>query len=129
LDVSAETLDMVPRAPAEVADLAAMRELANNQARLAIDAHGRKRLIRTALITSSAALGCLLTTMLFLALVEPHHTAFRTLAMAGFVGTVFWLFTAGTALQQLYATWCAQQEGLRGNIERADRNKPASPVA
>ena len=83
------------RAPIEAANLAAMREVAIAEAELAINTHGRKQLIRTALATSSAALGCVLGAMLVLSTVAAHHTTLRTLANIGFAGAVLWLFTAG----------------------------------
>jgi hypothetical protein len=123
VDMVAGSVELTRRAPVNVEDRAAMREVANAQANLAIDLHARKRLIRTAMVTCSAAVGCLLATQLVLWVVAPHHTGFRTLAMAGFVGAVFWLFTAATAIQQLLSFKRSNEAGLRDNIERAERAK------
>ncbi len=120
VDVASSEPELKRRPAVTTGDLASMRELANTQAQLALDTHGRKRLVHTAFITSSATLGCLLATTLVLYFLPYHHTALRTLAMSGFVGSVFWLAAASTAVQQLFSARKAQEAGLRGNIERAD---------
>ncbi len=102
-----------------------MRELANAQVQMALDVSKKKRLLNTTLVTSSAALGSLIAAMLVLSVTAAQNTGIRTLAMGGFVGAVFWLFTAGTALQQLWAARRSQDAVLRDNVARAGRGKSA----
>ena len=128
VDMGGGTVEMTRRAPAEVTDLSAMRELANTHAKMAIDTHGKKRLVRSALITSTAAVGCMVAATLVLQFVSAEYTAVRTVTMIGYVGAIFWIFAAFKVVQQLVSEHISQQTELRDNIERAERRKTPDPA-
>ncbi len=124
VDVATEPVELLRRSSSSVPNYGAMREVARSHAKLAIDTHGRKRLVRAALVTSSAALATLLATMVVVAVLPGQHTALRTLANIGWVGAIFWVFVASNAWQQLAADKHADDTGLRQNIEQSGRKNP-----
>lgn len=112
------------RSSGETLNFDAMREVAVSHANLAIGEHGRKRLLRAALVTSSAAVGAVFVTLIFLGGLAHHYTGLRTLANVGWVLAIFWAFVAGKAWLQVLAAKRAEAEGLRENLERLGRKKP-----
>jgi chromosome segregation ATPase len=124
VDVATEPVEIQRRTSGAVPNYGAMREVARSHAKLAIDTHGQKRLVRAALITSSAALATMLATIVVVAVLPGQHTALRTLANVGWVGAIFWVFVASKAWQQLAAAKHADETGLQQNIEQAGRQHP-----
>jgi hypothetical protein len=121
VDLLTPPAEIQRRSSAEIPNFDAMREVAVSQANLAIGAHGRKRLLRAALVTSSAALGALLVTVILVGGLARHYTALRTLANVGWVLAIFWAFVASKAWRQVAAARKADEQGLRENRERATR--------
>ncbi len=124
VDVATEAIEMQRRSSGVVPNYGAMREVARSHAKLAIDTHGQKRLVRAALFTSTAALATLLATIVVVAVLPGQHAALRSLANVGWVGAIFWVFVAGKAWQQVEAAKYADRTGLRQNIEQASRDNP-----
>jgi hypothetical protein len=118
-------VELTPRTASEQIDRAALRELSIAQARLAIDTHTKKRLLKSALVTSGGALACLLATQVVLGFVSSTHTGIHTLASVGYVLAIFWMFAAGTAARQLLRSHLSRQASLRENIERASERRKA----
>ena len=121
VDIGPTPTELTRRGSADVTDFSAMRELANAQVKQALDVHGRKRLARTVLGMSSAAVVCLLVTVVALNFVSHDQAALRTLSYAGFVGAVFWAFSASAAVQQLIAARRAANAAMRKNLDRSQR--------
>jgi hypothetical protein len=121
VDLMAPPTEMLKRSSGETPNFDAMREVAVSHANLAIGAHGRKRLLRTALITSSAALGAVVITLVLLGGLAHHYTGLRTLANVGWVLAIFWALAASKTWRQVAAARQAEAEGLRENLERLGR--------
>jgi hypothetical protein len=114
----------MPSAPAEMTrrpalrqttDLTAMRELANTQARIHIDLHGKKRLLRIVLGSLTAAILALTATFAVLILISDDD-ALRTGSMVGIVAGVYWMFGGAKALQQMMSL---NQATLADSLTRA----------
>jgi hypothetical protein len=124
IDTRGVPVEMVRRPkPPQTTDLAAMRELANTQARIAIDIHGRKRLLKKTLGSLAAALACFLGTVLALNFVSSEHHPLRTGAIVGVVAGIYWMLGGVTALQQMMAAPRTRMAAIRSQIEQADANK------
>ena len=85
--------------PIETGDLNAMRELANTQARAAIDLHGRKRMIKSVAIKFAVSAAFLVGTFVVLNMTD--NKAIQTGAMTGLVASIYWLFGGDLAAQRL----------------------------
>jgi hypothetical protein len=105
-------------APAPTKDLAAMRELANTQARIAIDTHGRKRLVNKILASFIAGVLCLVCTVTLLTLVHDDK-ALQTGSMVGLVAALYWMFGGWTAIQQLRGPQMSRKEAIRAQLDAA----------
>ena len=92
--------------PPQVISYAAMRELANNQARIAIDTHGKKELLKATLINSGLAIACFAGTLTIFTTMPNDVPGLRTGSMAVLVGGVYWLLEAVVAGKEL----CAEVE-------------------
>ncbi len=99
-------------------DLAKMRELANTQARIAIDIHGRKRLVRSMVTRLGASLMFLLATFIVLN-VLPENAALRTAALGGIVAAIYWLFGGAVDYQKLKNEPTSRKAAIRKQIEAA----------
>jgi hypothetical protein len=108
--------------PAEKTDLAAMRELANTQANIAITTHGKKRLLKRAVRAWGMGLAFVLGTVVVLSLAPDADRALRTGAMIGIVAGIYWMFIGLTATQQLIATERKRRKGLRACLEKDKAN-------
>lgn len=126
VDMPSVAMEMTRRSPAEKTDLSAMRALCNIQARNAISTHGKKRLMKNMLTTSTLALASLMVTVLVLQLSSAEHNVIRTGAMAGMVVAVFWAYSAGTAAHQLLAWRRSHEARLKENQARASAKKEES---
>jgi hypothetical protein len=85
----------------ETSDLAAMRELANTHARIAIDTHGSKRLLKVAAARFGTAAVCVAASAVLLHLTSYEYRASRTLIMAGFVASIYLLWQGSKAVQAM----------------------------
>jgi hypothetical protein len=124
IDSRGVPVEMVRRPqPPQTTDLAAMRELANTQAHIAIDLHGRKRLLNRALGSLAAALACFVGTVLVLSLVSSEQRPLQTGAMVGVVAGIYWMLGGVAALQQMMAAPRTRMAAIRSQIEQAEANK------
>jgi len=88
--------------PASTTSYAAMRELANNQARIAIDTHGKKEMLKATLINAGLAVTCFAGT-LGVYTTMGDVPGLRTGSMAILIGGVYWLLEAIVAGKALCA--------------------------
>ena len=95
--------DLTPRPRMPVSDLAAMRELANSQARMAIHTHGRKQLLKLVLVRAVTAAGFLVASFVALGLSPFEHEILFGCGMAGLVAGIYWLSLAATDMQKSFA--------------------------
>ena len=89
---------------AEVSDLAAMRELANNHARIAIDTHGKKQLLKTALGAWTGGIGAAAGSLVAFCLLPADELVMRAGCMTGFMASGYWIYRAVTVTQKLLAS-------------------------
>jgi hypothetical protein len=111
LEVSAQRVIDVHMAPVEMArrsttvtevnDLAAMRELANNHARIAIDTHSKKQLLKTALGAWTGGIGAATSSLVGFCLLPTDEVVMRAGCMAGFVVSSYWIYRAVSVTQKL----------------------------
>ena len=102
----------------ETRDLAKMRELANTQARIAIDLHGRKRLVKN--LCGALAISVFFLCATFITLnVLPGHPALETGALAGVVAAIYWLFRGANLAEKLKNEPVSRKAAIRKQIEAA----------
>ena len=99
----------------ETRDLAKMRELANTQARIAIDIHGRKRLMKSMAVKLAASAMFLLATFVVLNLL-PKHPALQTGALGVIVAAIYWLFGGVVDLQKLKNEPISRKAAIRRQV-------------
>ncbi len=114
-----------PRAPktvAETLNLSAMREVANQQSRLAIDKHQRMRDGQTALGRwSLAAISGLAGTLALSASREPLPLG---AALIGFTAAAYWMFQGSVAAKRFFAT----TKTLRAATDGKPTDSAATPA-
>ncbi len=123
IDMPEAPLQLVRRVPVQqTADFGAMRELANTQARIAIDLHGKKRLLRIAVgsITGAALAMAVTLTVLF---VVSDDVALRTGSMVGIVAAVYWMYGGTTALQKMMGLQQTSRAELLAQLAQAEARK------
>jgi hypothetical protein len=123
IDMPEAPLQLVRRVPVQqTADFGAMRELANTQARIAIDLHGKKRLLRIAVgsITGAAIAVAVTLTVLF---VVSDDVALRTGSMVGIVAAVYWMYGGATALQKMMGLQQTSRAELLAQLAQAEARK------
>ncbi len=123
IDMPEAPLQLVRRAPAQqTADFGAMRELANTQARIAIDLHGKKRLLRIAVgsITGAALAMAVTLTVLF---VVSDDVALRTGSMVGIVAAVYRMYGGATALQKMMGLQQTSRAELLAQLAQTEARK------
>jgi hypothetical protein len=88
----------------EVSDLAAMRELANSHARIAIDTHGKKQLLKIALGTWTGGIAAAAGSLVAFCLLPADDVVMRAGCMTGFVVSCYWIYKAVAATQMLWTS-------------------------
>jgi hypothetical protein len=106
--------------PTLTADLAAMRELANTQARAAIDTHGQRRSLHRAYGTLGTSAACLLAG--FYVLYHADTAVMRSGAMVIIVVGVYWMLSGLMAAKNVVATSRRRKRtpGLRAMLEEVE---------
>lgn len=123
VDMPSTLVEMTRRPQVQqTTDLSAMRELANTQARIAIDIHGKKRLLNKALGSMSAALVTLSLTFVVLSFVADDE-ALRNGAMVGVVAGIYWMLGGAKALQQMITQRRAKIVETRERLEKSEARK------
>src|SRR5262249_7374878 len=107
--------------PVEISDLSAMRELANIQARTALDQHGQRRLLHRAYARIGASAVCFLVTLL--ALLWTSNVVLRGAGMTILVTGIYLLASGGLAVKQLLQMQSTKKTGLGSSFAQgpADR--------
>jgi hypothetical protein len=120
VDVMTPTGDLLRRPqPAMSTDLSAMRELANIQARQAIDTHGQKRSLHRAYGTLGTSIACLVAG--FYVLYGAESFAMRGAGMVFLVVGVFWMATGLMAAKNVLDTMRRKnRSGLRAMLDEVD---------
>jgi hypothetical protein len=115
IDVHMAPVEMERRSTtaAEVNDLAAMRELANTHARIAIDMHGKQQLLKTLLGASIGGIGGAVGSLVAFCLLPTDEFVLRTGCMAGFIASSYWIYKAVTVTQKLLAADPATKKSPR----------------
>ncbi|MBI3839353.1 MAG: hypothetical protein HY288_15650 [Planctomycetia bacterium] len=112
--------------PAEVSDLAAMRELANRHARNAIDTHGKKQLLKLALGTWAGGIGAAVGSLVVFCLLPKEEFVLRAGCMTGFVASSYWIYRGVTATQTLVASNPAFETPRRAGLTQAPDDQKSS---
>jgi hypothetical protein len=120
LDLPVSTGDLQRRPqPAVTTDLAAMRELANIQARAAIDTHGQKRSLNRAYGTLGTSIACLAAG--FYVLYYAESLVMRASAMLIVTVGAFWMVTGLLAAKNVLDTMRRKKRpGLRAMLEEVE---------
>jgi hypothetical protein len=128
IDVHMAPVEMERRSTTvgEVNDLAAMRELANNHARIAIDTHGKKQLLKTALGAWTGGIGAAVGSLVVFCLLPTEEVAMRAGCMTGFVASSYWIHRAVTVTQKLLASNPGFAISLRAGRTQAPDNPKSS---
>jgi Flp pilus assembly protein TadB len=105
-------------------DLTAMRELANVQARQAIDTHGQKRSLHRAFGTLGSSLACFLAAFLVLAFTS--DVLMKASAMVILVVGIYWFVSAMLAAKSVFATMRRKSTGLRAILEEVEAELAAN---
>ncbi|HEX3726360.1 MAG TPA: hypothetical protein VHV08_08955 [Pirellulales bacterium] len=93
--------EVTRRSRMEETDFAAMRQLANAQARLALHAHSRKQLVNTLLLRVGGAVLCLLAGFFVDRIASDDYSLLVGASMASVVGGIYFLFYAAQDFQRL----------------------------
>ncbi|MEX0675462.1 MAG: hypothetical protein WD063_00205 [Pirellulales bacterium] len=104
--------------PLAATDLTAMRELANIQARQAIDTHGQKRSLNRAYGTFGTSVACLVAGFIVLGLSDA--VVMRASGMVILVVGIYWMVSGLLAARDVFATMRRKTTGLRAILEEVE---------
>jgi hypothetical protein len=110
--------------PAVATDLSAMRELANIQARHAIDTHGQKRSLHRAYGTLGTSAACFLA--VFVVLTFSSDFLLRACAMVVLVVGIYFLVTSLLSAKNVFATMRKKSSGLRAILDEVEAELAAN---